>query len=315
MNSRPSITTQATVALSAFAILTALTPLAPAQTLPSLPIQFNPDTLVNPGRPGNRRRGGGSRGGCQAEIPLTALAYANSRTVAELGVQRTDEAVGTLTTQDQPSLWFYLPAPLNDNAELIVKDSREQVVYQGRLAGTTEQAGIVSVPMAVSLSPGAAYHWFLSLDCGEGDRTTVDGWLARQTSDPALQRAFTQADARNRAALYANYGFLQDALSELATLRLAKPDDEAIAQDWSSFLGELDLSELSSAPLLACCQLAGATEEPAEALEAEPEDRPESAEEEPEVPEPVESAPVQPSEPASAIERAREREGGSPRDR
>ncbi len=277
-------TLSATVALSTLTVITlsALPPLQPAiaQQLPPIPIQFNPDNLSNPGRPGGRRRGGGSRGSCQDELPLTAIAYADHSIVEELGITQTVEAVGVLTTQPQPRLWFYLPAPLTDSAttELVIK-SADQVLYSGQLVGTTDDSGIIRVPMPISLEPGTAYHWFLTVDCEENERAVVDGWIERRSPDSALSNLLTQASPRNRAALYANAGFLQDALSELAVLRLANPEDEAIAQDWVSFLNALDLPELTVAPLLDCCQTgtAPAPEPDIESGEAEPEAQPESA--------------------------------------
>ena len=229
-----------------------------AQQLPPLPIEFDPDDLTNPGRPGGRRRGGGSRGGCRADIPLTAIAYADSQTATELGVTRVDETVGGLTTQAQPLLWFYLPEPLDGGSapELVLQNSQEQVVYQGQVAGETSQSGIIGVPLSVSLEPDEAYRWSLTINCDESERTTVSGWLERRSLNEDLSRTLRQANARNRAALYANYGFLQDSLSELAGLRLADPDDEAIAQAWANLLSLLDLPELTEVALLDCCQTA-----------------------------------------------------------
>ncbi|NJM96075.1 MAG: DUF928 domain-containing protein [Phormidesmis sp. RL_2_1] len=183
-------------------------PPATAQSLPSLPIQFNPDNLINPGRPGNRRRGGGSRGGCQAEIPLTAISYADSRTVEELGVTRIEETVGTLTTKAQPTLLFYLPQPLSENTttELIVQDQHRQLLFQGQLMGQTEHSGVVSVPITVDLALNTPYYWALTLNCTDGS-TAVDGWIERRANAPALTRTFNETNPRNRAALYASYGF------------------------------------------------------------------------------------------------------------
>lgn len=277
-------TLSATVALSALTAiaLSALPPLRPAiaQQLPPIPIQFNPGNLPSPGRPGGRRRGGGSRGSCQDGLPLTAIAYADRSTVEELGITQTVETVGMLTTQAQPVLWFYLPAPLTDSAttELVIK-SADQVLYSGQLAGTTDDGGIVGVPMPISLEPGTAYHWYLTVDCDENERAVVDGWIERRSPDLALSNLLAQASPRNRAALYANAGFLQDALSELAALRLANSEDAAIAQDWVSFINALDLPELTAAPLLDCCQTgtAPASAPDLEPEEAEPEAQPESA--------------------------------------
>ncbi len=234
---------------------------AQAETLPTLPIQFNPDTLVNPGRPGGRRRGGGSRGGCQAEIPLTAIAYADSNTVAELGVTRTEETVGMLTTQAQPTLWFYLPTPLlaNTPTEFILKDGLNRTLFQTQLSGETAQPGIIGLPVSFDLEVDKAYHWFFTMGCDDTEQTTVDGWIQRRTVNPNLSRTFNQANSHDRAALYASYGFLQDALSELAAMRLADLEnvtgDGALAQTWTNFLSALGLTEVAATPVLNCCQV------------------------------------------------------------
>ncbi|MGD1899854.1 MAG: DUF928 domain-containing protein [Phormidesmis sp.] len=244
------------IALVAGVISQYARPAAAQQQLPPLPIEFSPDNLINPGRPGGRRRGGGSRGNCQAEYPLTAIAYADSRTVEELGVARTDEAVGALTTQDNPILWFYLPAPVQETAaELVLRDSREQVIFQGSLEGDTESSGIVGLELS-DLPLESAYQWFLTIDCDEGERMTVNGWVERQSVGPDAARTLMQASDRNRVSLYASYGFLQDALTQLAQLRYSNPEDEAVAQEWQQFLTRLELPELSDAPILPCCLVA-----------------------------------------------------------
>ena len=280
---------------------------ASAQQLPPLPIEFNPDNLINPGRPGGRRRGGGSRGICQAGLPLTAISYADSRTVQELGVTSTDETVGMLTTQVQPTLWFYVPTALDDVAtEFIVKNVQDQVVYEGRLSGETEGTGIIGVPLAAEMAVGTAYRWFLTVDCDETERVTVDGWVERRATGPDATRTLRQASARNRAALYANYGFLQDAVSELAVMRMVEPDDEAISLEWRRLLSALDLPELANVAVLPCCELADASAEVPVEVEV---DVPVDVEvEEIEVLETVnEAEPEESEDPRSVLERARER--------
>jgi hypothetical protein len=264
------------ILLTATLFLATLFPARPihavgTKSLPTLPLKFDPDTLANPGRPGGRRRGGGSRGGeCAAADPaLTAIVYA--RRVSELGIE-VEETVGTLTTQAQPKLWFYLPSPLTEGTQvsLTLKDNSNRLLYEGPLSGAADRAGIVGVTLPVDLAVGQAYHWFLTMDCADPSEAdpseadlaidasdssvTVDGWIERRAIAPDLLRTFAQAEARNRAALYANEGFLADALSELAALRLGNPEDEAISQDWVRFLHNLDLSDLTNAPLLECCQ-------------------------------------------------------------
>ena len=228
------------------------------QALPPLPIEFNPDNLINPGRPGGRRRGGGSRGGCQSELPLSAIAYADSQVVEELGVTRTDETVGGLTAQPRPILWCYLPAPVHETAaELVVQDSQEQVVFQGQLAGETERPGVVGLELEDDLRVGEPYQWFLTIDCDETERVTVNGWVERRAVGPDATRTLAQAMNLNRVALSADYGLGQDVVSELAQLRYFKPEDELIEQAWTQLLVSLELSDLIDEPVLPCCAFAG----------------------------------------------------------
>jgi Domain of Unknown Function (DUF928) len=258
----PKLLTTLTATLLSITLVTTTFPTRPvsAEPLPTLPIEFNPDILENPGRPGGRRRGGGSRGGCAAEPPLTAITYA--RTVSELGIEIAEETVGTLTTQAQPTLWFYLPTALSDDiaTAFAIKNSDNELLYAGQLSGTTESNGIVGVTVPINFEVGQTYHWFFAIACGEvdsaeGEEFVVDGWIERQTIDPQLERRIERATNRNQAALYADAGFLQDAISGVATLRLNNPDDEALAQTWADFLVALDLSDLTTVPLLDCCSV------------------------------------------------------------
>ncbi len=276
---------------------------AVAQDLPTLPLEFDPNGSPNPGRPGGRRRGGGTRGSCQAGIPLTAIAPAQSTQEQVLGVTQVVETVGALTTQIQPTLWFYIPGNVGEVAtEFVIKDSSDRVLYEGQLAGQTASSGVIGVPLPIEMAPNNAYHWFLTVDCDETERVVVDGWVERQGVGPDASRTLTQATARNRAALYANYGFWQDALSELAQLRRENVEDEAIAQDWRRLMEALALPELAEAAVLSCCE---AVDEVAVPEAIAPEETTEEA-----TPEEA-TIEIPAGMPAEAIEIERERDGRS----
>ncbi|MBE9059486.1 DUF928 domain-containing protein [cf. Phormidesmis sp. LEGE 11477] len=283
-----------------------------AQQLPPLPIEFRPGELANPGRPGGRRRGGGSRGSCQEGLPLSAIAYADTQVITELGVTRTDEIVGTLTTIAQPSLLFYLPQALsNTPTEFILKDSSERLLYQGQLIGSTDGNGIVVAPLPVALSPNMPYQWSLTVDCNETERTTVSGWIERRSPSDSLANDLGEADSQNRAALYANAGFLQDALTELASLRKLRPDDAIVEREWQDFLTALDLSDLVNVPVLDCCVISDAPMELTEPTEPTEETLPEDSVEPSTVEEATEDiqTPTESSEPdtRTILQRARDR--------
>lgn len=265
--------------LSIFSAIATLSPVRPAtaQALPNLPVQINPNALHSLDQYRGRRRAI-----CATDdVPLTALAYATA-----------DETTGSLTTQAQPTLWFYLPTELSE-AAITIRSTNNQLLYEGRLVGDTEGEGIVSVPLPVELAMGEAYQWVLTFECQDSEQVTVDGWVSRGAIASARRATFEVVGDRNRAALYANAGFLQDALSELATLRLADKENEELAQDWVSFLSDLGLADLTAAPLLDCCQIADAQNLPAEVEEPEVS--------EPEVSEPIED-PVEPEVEAEPTE-------------
>ncbi|MFK8184721.1 MAG: DUF928 domain-containing protein [Phormidesmis sp.] len=218
--------------------------------LPALPIQFNPTQSVNQGRMGS------VEGGCDAG-PLSAIAYTNPQTQASLS---------TRTSQAQPTLWVYSPTPINAETEatFTIKNSLSAPLYEARLSGQTDSAGIIGIPLSTNLTVGDSFQWSLVLKCSDNAQAVLSGWIERRMLDSALNQTFAAVSDRNRAALYANYGFLQDTLSELADLRLENPQNEALTQDWSTLLTDFNLSELAAEPLLSCCEIGKEAVEPLE---------------------------------------------------
>lgn len=243
-----SIITALISPLASALAFTAIASPAAAQSLPPLPIQFSPDRVITQGREGS------ASGVCaESRRPLRAIAYTDPRS---------QTAVSARTAQAQPTLWVYLPVPISEETEasFVLKNSLNAPLYEGALSGQTDSTGIIGIslsdiPLSIDLAVGDAYQWSLSVTCAENETAVVSGWIERRLLDSSLRPTFEAVGSRNRAALYANYGYLQDTLSELAALRLANPDNEAIAQDWSNFLSALNLSELASEPVLECCQI------------------------------------------------------------
>jgi Domain of Unknown Function (DUF928) len=255
-----------TIALAAIALAIAVsaTPLqAPlqAQDAPSgrqrggaSHIQYQPPTLPNAGAPGSRRRGGASRtGSCPAVAqPLTAL------------VPAVNESVGGLTTAANPTLWFYTPYTLNAEhpAEFVLLNDRNQYVYQTTLANApTDAAGIIKIalPSTVALDVGKPYRWALTVNCGADSSVFVIGGIQRVApialpadSMPNAQpgSAAAQTASLDRAALYAKNGIWFDALTLVAELKQAKPDDAAIAAEWQSLLESATLEEIENQPFV-----------------------------------------------------------------
>ena len=213
-------------------------------------IEYQPPTLSNVGAPGNRRRGGASRtGSCPAVAqPLTAL------------VPTVKDSVGGLTTAANPTLWFYVPYVLNTDhpAEFALLNDRNQYVYQTTLANAqTDATGIIEValPSTVALEVGKPYRWALTVNCGADSSVFVMGGIQRvaplgadaMSNPPSGSEAAANLD---RASLYAEHGIWFDALTILAELKQAKPDDAAIAAEWQSLLQSATLEDLANQPFV-----------------------------------------------------------------
>ena len=211
-------------------------------------IHYQPPSLPNAGAPGSRRRGGASRtGSCPAVAqPLTAL------------VPTVKDAVWGLTTAANPTLWFYVPYALNAThpAEFALLDDRNQYVYQTTLANAqTDATGIVEValPSTVSLEVGKPYRWALTVNCGADSSVFVIGGIQRVASPSGISgdaAASLDRASLYAASFYAENGIWFDALTIVAELRQAKPNDAAIAAEWQSLLQSATLEDVANQPFV-----------------------------------------------------------------
>lgn len=232
---------------------------------PTSQIEFIPPKLPDRGRPEQgRREGGASRGRCtraETQPPLTALMPAISPdegpdvTANELVP---NEAIIGFTTEAFPTLWFYVPYPLDGNRDLefVIQDEEDNIVYQDTLRPVTAGPGILRLdwPTTVELMPmKSAYAWFLVVQCEQTSPDFVSGWVYRDQLSAALRSQINQSDLRNQAALYAANGIWHDALKVVAEAYQANPQDPNLQADWASLLGSVDLEHISSEPLLNCC--------------------------------------------------------------
>jgi len=204
--------------------------------------------LSDRGTPKGKREGAGSRDECLAAKPLTALIPTTSSGV---------------TVAEYPTFWFYVPyqprSQYQQEVEFVLVDENENVVYQTTF-GLTNTPGIVSIslPKTVrSLESGKQYRWGFFYICDPQDRkqdVAVDGVVERvplpQSLSGQIEAATTE---RERILLYAANSKWYDALTALAELRRAKPQDEAIKADWADLLKSVGLEPIASEPIVECC--------------------------------------------------------------
>lgn len=234
--------------------------------LGGFPLQAIAQEYVPPlrGVPG-RREGGGTRGGCPSTQPsLTAL--------------MPDSNFGT-TLSAYPSFLWYVPGLESQQAEFVLLDENDEVVYETAFQ-MTSSAGIVSLslPATANIPPlqvGKDYHWYFSLICDPLDRSGdlyTEGWIQRIEADADLMARLEAAPVGDRPTIYAESGIWYDAVASLATLRRTQPGNSGFAMGWQTLLRSVDLGSLDNQPLVACCDEPAAAADPPEQSIISPED-------------------------------------------
>ncbi len=212
----------------------------PTQSSSSQLLDFVPPPAPkDEGAPKGRRQGGASRGSCKNYEKLTAL------------VPIQDEVVRGLTQSPNPTLWFYLPAPVSKDLEVefVLQDQNDDFVYHTDLSFDTDAAGIVSVSVEdaePALQAGESYQWTLSLDCSPSVSVYVSGRLESVAPVSSVQGL----SPFEQAAQAAQDGIWFDSLTALGELRQAEPDNPRFQQAWMNLLQQIDLDDIASKPLL-----------------------------------------------------------------
>jgi hypothetical protein len=217
-------------------------------------LNYTPPPPPNRGAPGNRGEGA-SRGCTINNQPLMALVPSTEQTVDTATLTQ----VWGLTSVDHPSFWFHLPYDPTklSSIEFVLQTEQDQTIYRTTVP-LPATAGIMQVqlPSTINpLEPDQRYHWFFKVraSCQPNQApmlSYVEGWVQRTRLDPALDRQIAEAAPLQKATLYAENGIWYDALTTLAELKLAAPEDQAIAQDWTNLLKAIGLENLATQPLI-----------------------------------------------------------------
>jgi Domain of Unknown Function (DUF928) len=201
------------------------------------------------------RSAAASRDRCLAvPQPLTAIVPAYITDPAQ--PERFDGVWG-LTAMERPTFWFYLPYPKTEIVEIsfTLQDESNpndpQIVYQNLAVTPSLTSNLMSVRLPQSIAPLALnkpYRWFLKVNrnCG---MSYVRGWVQRQDLTSNLRDRLPRIPLQDRATLYAENGLFYDAVAILASLKISKPQDPSIQQDWQNLLDSIELQNLEDRSL------------------------------------------------------------------
>lgn len=195
------------------------------------------------GRPGSRK-GGGSRSPCQPKkTPLTAL-----MPVTNWGK----------TVASRPTFWFYVPYSPQEasSGEFVLQDEERNDVFRTSftLPGTPGFVSLSIPPTAAPLEINKLYRWYFKLYCQPQKLSApvfVQGWVQRSPLTPELESQLKATTPRDYIA-YATNLVWYDALARLAELRLTKPPNATLEQDWADLLSlrGIGLEHLNRKPIV-----------------------------------------------------------------
>lgn len=237
-----------------------VTALVPSDQLLAAKLALTFEPRAGAGAPA-RTTGGGRRNDgrtCDSPVPptkpITSAATPNPTPAAAMDqsliavVPSTDTEY---TFADRPTFLFYIPETAAKVAEFSLEDGTQQVTsIQIPLTG---KSGIISLtPDKTSpvLEVDRDYTWVFSLQCGNYvNDPIVRGTVRRIQPDATLTSRISKAAPLEKVSLYATSGIWYDAISHLAMLRRAQPNDPKLVTAWQELLQSVGLGAIASVPL------------------------------------------------------------------
>jgi len=205
--------------------------------------QNPPDPPPTP--PDNKTTSGGSLSGSNAFCQNS-----NKRLIALIPIKNP-----VLTTSEYPTIWFYVPQTSEEIREgefLLQTPDGNDYHYKTRFK-LPKTPGFVSISLPslpkYALEEGKLYRWFLNLYC-QGNTSSeadldVNGWVKRVAKTP-------EREGQIKAAIS---DIWYDSLNNLASRRLASPQDEKLKNDWANLLKSIGSEQLAQEKLIGPVQL------------------------------------------------------------
>jgi hypothetical protein len=203
-----------------------------ATTNPPVKVKFRPPSTGAP----SVRLTGGSRGNGDAAVTLDVLAP------DDIGV----------TTQEQPSLFWYQSKPADARFELtLLQENKVKPLVQVMIERSAK-AGIQRLKLSehgAKLVPGVEYQWVVALITDPENRSTdlvASGVIQRVEPSDELKERVRQAAPSSLPGVYAEAGVWYDALAALSDQIESHPDDAGLKAARADLLEQVGLKPASS---------------------------------------------------------------------
>jgi hypothetical protein len=157
-----------------------------------------------------------------------------------------------LTTQEQPSLFWFQSKPAEAKFELtLLQENKVRPLVQFTIERSAP-AGIQRLKLSdhdVKLAPGVEYQWVVALITDAENRSSdlvASGVIKRVEVSSELKQQIANATPDSVAAVYAEAGIWHDALSALSDQIEARPGDAALRQARVDLLHQVGLQVAAS---------------------------------------------------------------------
>lgn len=222
-------TTIALIVAGALLAPLAMTAQAQQSAAPSAPI-YKPPLRGAPGG----RVGGAARGTGREEFILSVLAPDHTG----------------LTTRDQPALYWFISRPTSSPVEVTVVDPNATDPLLETQLKPPIAAGIHRIKLSdynVSLKPGVAYQWYVSVvpDSQRRSKDILAGGSVERVTPPAdVSSKLAQAPKNDAAAAYADAGIWYDAVAALLDMLESSPKDAGLLAQRNALLRQAGIPEI-----------------------------------------------------------------------
>jgi Domain of Unknown Function (DUF928) len=194
--------------------------------------------------PTGRRQGGGGRGPlCPAFLEASIKALVPAQNGSDDSTQSiSTELVWGKTTEEYPTLWFYIPyeADILKSAKLVVLDESKQLLPKYPLMiNLAETPGIISIRLPHPLALNKQYGWYFSVICSidkPSRNPSIRGWIQR-----------VDAIATKEYQSYAENGIWYDLVTDL--IDRYQRDPNRYREDWLGLLEYLGAEDLKDAAI------------------------------------------------------------------
>ena len=157
-----------------------------------------------------------------------------------------------LTTQAQPSLFWFQSKPAKAKFELTVVEPKKPTPLLSLTSPGADKPGVHRIKLArykIELKPDVVYEWSVAIvpDAENRSKDVIAKGVIKRINPPGdLAARVEKAGDLERAAAYAQAGIWYDALDAISNAIEAHPDDVSLREQRASLLKQVGLSEAAA---------------------------------------------------------------------